>query len=197
MTDKGDSEAAKLQHEDKSTELRELRAKHAHLKKSELLAQQEVEALTDNIALVIDERDDAQAETHKVKKLLQVAEANCQKLQEQVAQFKKVISSSSQTENQVADDVIRVKSEQLFYDIQEFVVKTFKGVKFGKPPQYSLVGSDINANFSPARFLKAPERRSRCRTAVCAIRRQSTKDILAEYYHERHLTGDVDELHAC
>lgn len=134
VTEKGENEAAKLQHEEKPTELREWKAKCARLEKSERAAREDAEDMAQDVAFLIDERDNAQAETHQTNKVLHIAEANCRKLQEQVAQFKKVISSSSQTENQVADDVIRAKSEQLFYDIQEFVVKTFKGVKFGMPP---------------------------------------------------------------
>ena len=32
----------------------------------------------------------------------------------------------------MADDVIHAKSDQIFYSIQAFVVKNFRGVTFGK-----------------------------------------------------------------
>jgi hypothetical protein len=76
----------------------------------------------------MEEHQDAQNAFHEARKQQQGDEADKRKLQEQVAQFKKIISSSSQAENQVADDVIRTKSDQLFYNIQDFVVQTFRGV---------------------------------------------------------------------
>ncbi|KAK3721827.1 hypothetical protein LTR37_002993 [Vermiconidia calcicola] len=70
-----------------------------------------------------------QQECHDTKKALQQEQAEKQKLRDQVNQFKSLISSSTQLENQVADDVIRAKCNQVFYSIQEFVVKTFRGAK--------------------------------------------------------------------
>lgn len=79
--------------------------------------------------------------------MAQTEEAEKRNLQDQIGEFKKVISSSAQTENQVADDVIRARSDQLFYDIQAFVVKYFRGVQFGKmlaPDTQSGLSSSVN-----------------------------------------------------
>ena len=76
--------------------------------------------------------EEAQKFRHEAKKSLENEDPEKRKLQEQVAQFKKLISSSSHMENQVADDVIRARSDQIFYSIQDFVVRHFRGVQFGK-----------------------------------------------------------------
>ena len=126
--------------------LRELKEQCKRLEQARADDQRELEDLRDHVSKVAEHRDmyerrceeligqvhDAQAESHELRKALQNAEADKHKLQDQVAEFKKIVSFSSQVGDQVADDVIRTKSEQIFYDIQAFVVQNFKKVSFGK-----------------------------------------------------------------
>ena len=135
------------------TEQSELKAKYDHLMAAashELHAKEDAikgyhhlagehEKLQHRYFELMEEHREAQNESHEVKKLQQSDEAAKRRLQEQVAQFKKVISSSSQMEHQVADDVIRTQSDQLFYSIQDFVVKTFRGVTFGMLSKANLL----------------------------------------------------------
>lgn len=72
-----------------------------------------------------------QTDFHEAKKSLQSEAADKLVLSNQIGQYKKIISASSQVVNQVSDDIIRAKSDQIFYMIQDFVVKNFKGVAFG------------------------------------------------------------------
>lgn len=74
----------------------------------------------------------AQAETHQLKKALQNERQENESLREQVASFKTQISATSHMDNQLSDDAIRTKFDQIFYGIQHFAVKTFKGIKFGQ-----------------------------------------------------------------
>jgi chromosome segregation ATPase len=128
-----------------AAEISELKGKYDHILEvanQELCAKEDVikryhhlageyENLQQRHLELMEEHREAQNEAHEVKKLQQSDAAAKHRAQEQVAQFKKLISSSSQMENQVADDVIRKQSDQLFYGIQDFVVNTFRGVTFG------------------------------------------------------------------
>ena len=135
-----------LRPQDASSELRELKEKYERLKEVAMKNHRANDDLNYAVTRVANERDtyyrrfyeesaqhqEAQSACHELKKMLQNEQAEKSKLQDQVAQFKKVISSSSNMENQMADDVIHAKSDQIFYSLQAFVVKNFRGVTFGK-----------------------------------------------------------------
>lgn len=65
-------------------------------------------------------------------RLLQSTQAENRRLQDQIAEYKLTISCSSQLTDEVADDVIRSMADQLFFNIQEFVVDTFRRKAFGR-----------------------------------------------------------------
>ena len=96
--------------------------------------------------------------SQQMKTLLQNAEAENLKLQEQILQYKKTISSTSQLEGQVADDVIKGKSEDIFYSIQDFVVANFRGKPFGmtSPTRQALASHQLFANH-PLDFHRLPK----------------------------------------
>jgi hypothetical protein len=152
--------------------LHELQAKYRRRKDSERATRREKEELHVKVRKLEKEREeqqqthtqlvedyrDAQNECHELKKTLRVEVAEKRELQDQVAQFKQIISSSSRMENQVADDVIRRKSDEIFYAIQNFVVTHFRGAKFGRvlriPALYALSSF---ANFCTLDFTRLSE----------------------------------------
>ena len=81
---------------------------------------------------VVEELEEANGRYHEARKLLEMEQGENQKLRTQVTKFKTIISTSSQMATEVADDVIRAEFEAVFFSIQDFVVKTFRGVRFGE-----------------------------------------------------------------
>jgi thiamine kinase-like enzyme len=79
-----------------------------------------------------DTRQEANNEIHSLKKKLQAERAANEVLKQQAAEFKAIISTTSQVQGQVSDDVIREKFDQVFFSIQDFVAKTFRKITFGK-----------------------------------------------------------------
>jgi uncharacterized phage infection (PIP) family protein YhgE len=81
---------------------------------------------------LIDQHQEVQMLSHEARKGAQNATEEWHRAQEQVARYKNMISASSQIGNQISDDDVSAKSDQIFYGVQDFVVKEFRGVPFGK-----------------------------------------------------------------
>lgn len=147
-------EAAKLKEENHqlkskleatSTELSEWKARYSAQKEAagaERRAKEELarshddlvhehELLKQSYSDLLEGSHEVHSDNHELKKNLQSEQSASQKLRELLVQYKKAISSSSRSDNDVTDESIRKKSNDIFHDIQDFVVNNFRGAKFG------------------------------------------------------------------
>ena len=100
--------------------------------------------LEQRIREIMDEKSNMQKDRHEIEKIMEKEKADNRKLRELITRYKIEISASSRIESQIADDMIRANSEAVFYSIQEFVVKTFRGASFGTSPMLSSTSSVIS-----------------------------------------------------
>lgn len=78
------------------------------------------------------EKDSLMEQRREMERNGQKDKESIRHLQEQVTHYKSNISVATKQIGNVADDVIKDKIDTLFRDIQGFVVRNFKGAKFGK-----------------------------------------------------------------
>ena len=100
--------------------------------------------LEQRIREMMDEKNNMQKDRHEIEKIMEKEKADNRKLRELITRYKIEILASSRIESQFADHVIRAKSEAVFYGIQEFVVKTFRGASFGTSLMLSSTSSVIS-----------------------------------------------------
>lgn len=94
-------------------------AKHAKELKNEVSALQR-------------DNDDMHTEQHKLKKSLQKREQDLRGLQEQVIGYKRIITSSSRSKDQVADDVIEAQAGQIYFDLNGAIRRLCRNVELRK-----------------------------------------------------------------
>lgn len=94
--------------------------------------------LQERLSNVTAEHTEIQQKNHEMRKTLQDGQADNQKLREQITQWKVAISASTQSEDEVADDTIAMKMDEIFYKIQGFVVKHFRGTTFSMSSLFAL-----------------------------------------------------------
>lgn len=68
---------------------------------------------------------------HNLQGKLQKIEADKKQLQEHVTFYKTNISAANRPVNEIADDIVKDKVENVFNSIQNFVVHTFRNAQFG------------------------------------------------------------------
>lgn len=80
---------------------------------------------------IVVERDALRNDVHEARKAQQTDRAELSRLREEVRKWKQLVSSVSKVENQTVDDELQAAMDQLYYSIQDFAVKQFRGVRFG------------------------------------------------------------------
>ena len=69
---------------------------------------------------------------HNITHKLQTEESIVRQLRQQVTHYKTNISCATRLPDQMADDVIKARIDDVFHSIQNFVVRYFRGCSFGK-----------------------------------------------------------------
>lgn len=115
-------QAASAYHE---TGKREARKRSYELEKIQQRSAQHLQQLEQG-------RKDLQSENDELRTAQETTRKTQNSLKDQIVQYKKMISQTTRTEDQVSDDAIREEAGQLFFRIQDFAVKYFRGVRFGK-----------------------------------------------------------------
>jgi hypothetical protein len=83
----------------------------------------------DGLAL---EKATLQDAIHDLNRRLQTEESTVNSLQQQVTYYKTNISSATRIPDQMADDVVKRRIDDIFRSIQNFVVRYFRGCVFGE-----------------------------------------------------------------
>lgn len=79
----------------------------------------------------VQQHESTAALTQNLKKHNKILQTENEDQKNQIVRYKKVISSSTRHADQVADDSIRQQANQIFFAIQDFAARNFRGVKFG------------------------------------------------------------------
>lgn len=77
-------------------------------------------------------RKDLHSRNHELLKAQNKDQKTIEDLKAQIFQYQATISASTRGEDQMADDVIEDMVNQIFFELQNFVVQKFRGVKLGE-----------------------------------------------------------------
>lgn len=104
---------------------REYRAHCAEVEKSKQEMEQQAAILTQH-------RDRLHSENAELHDAVQKTLADQESLREQVLHYKKMISHTTRTEDQVSDEIIKDEAGQIYFHVQNFAVKYFRTARFSR-----------------------------------------------------------------